>query len=93
MEAVHVKVGRGVFHLGPDVAVDGLAAVLDAPASRSHRLHRGLHRRVRLQLAVNWKCCSPTPKYQDKKLFEAFESFKRNRPFFVGVYQTGSDSW
>ena len=36
MEAVHVEVGRGVFHLGPDVAVDGLAAVVDAPASRPH---------------------------------------------------------
>ena len=47
--AVHVEVGGGVLHLGADVAVNGLAAVLDAAAARPHRLRRGLYGRVRLQ--------------------------------------------
>ena len=49
MKAINVEVGGGVFHLGPDVAVDGLAAVLDASSSRPHGLHRRLHRWVRLK--------------------------------------------
>ena len=75
MEAVDVQVGGGVLHLGPDVAVDGLAAMLDPPAARPHGLHRRLHRRVRLKHCIRKKFT----KIFEFSLIKAVRSFRELR--------------